>query len=183
MRRWLDGDAEALRQAVAESVDHLRPWMPWIANEPLTLEGRRRLIAEWEQHWLDGGDVLMGVFIDGVIAGGCGLHPRIAPDGLEIGYWTRVSHLRQGVASTAARLLTDLAFTLDDITHVEIHHDKANAASGTIPRKLGYRLVKEAPDRAEAPSEIGISCDWRVTREEWRQLPWAGRSLTTWRAA
>jgi ribosomal-protein-serine acetyltransferase len=167
LRRWTPDDLEIMAQAVRESVEHLRPWMPWVANEPLSVAGRRELIDEFERNWLAGGDVVMGVFVEGRVAGGCGLHHRIGPGGLEIGYWTHPSFLRRGIATSAARLLTDTAFRQTDITHVEIHHDKANVASAGIPHKLGFHFVREVADSPDAPSEIGLSCEWRHTRETW----------------
>jgi ribosomal-protein-serine acetyltransferase len=167
LRRWVHDDIEIISEAVSESVEHLRPWMLWIKQEPLSVADCRARIDEWERDWLAGGDVVMGVFVDGLVAGGCGLHHRIGPGGLEIGYWTHPSFLRKGVASSAARLLTRAAFARADITHVEIHHDKANEASAGIPRGLGFQLVREVADTAQAPAEIGISCEWQHTRETW----------------
>ncbi len=37
LRRWSREDAEVLGQAVLESADHLRPWMAWVADEPVSL--------------------------------------------------------------------------------------------------------------------------------------------------
>jgi ribosomal-protein-serine acetyltransferase len=170
LRRWVRVDAEILGEAVMESIEHLRPWMPWAADEPLSVVERRALIGEWERHWLAGGDVVMGIFVNGSAAGGCGLHHRIGPGGLEIGYWTRSSLLRCGIATSAARLLTEAAFARADITHVEIHHDKANAASAGIPAKLGFELIREVRDGRDAPSELGLSCEWQLTREHWDRL-------------
>lgn len=167
LRRWSVDDADALAKAVAESREHLRPWMPWIAQEPMTLSARRELIADWEDRWRRGEDVLMGAFLEGAIAGGCGLHHRIGPGGLEIGYWTHPAFLRRGVASTAARMLADAAFGRPEVQRVEIHHDKANVASSGVPPKLGFRLVREVRDEITAPGEVGISCEWEMTRERW----------------
>jgi ribosomal-protein-serine acetyltransferase len=69
--------------------------------------------------------------------------------------------------STAARLLTDAALRSDGIDFVEIHHDRANVASGGVPRRLGYTLVAEVEDKITAPGEIGVKCRWRTTREQW----------------
>ena len=44
LRRWVPEDAEGLGRAVAESVEHLRPWMAWIAHEPMALDSRREMI-------------------------------------------------------------------------------------------------------------------------------------------
>jgi ribosomal-protein-serine acetyltransferase len=167
LRRWLPEDAQALASAVAESSEHLRPWMAWIADEPLTIEQRRSMLIGFERDWLGGGDMVLGVFLDGRVAGGCGLHRRIAPDGLELGYWVHPHFTRRGLATASARLLTDAALRLSGITHVEIHHDKANLASGGVPRSLGFWLVAEVPRVIEAPADIGIECQWRMDREQW----------------
>jgi RimJ/RimL family protein N-acetyltransferase len=171
LRRWVAADAEALARAVADSLDHLRPWMAWIAEEPVPLERRRARIAEWEREWSRGGDIVMGVFLDGQVAGGGGLHRRIGRDGLEIGYWIHPAYLRRGLATRTATALTDGAFTVPGITGVEIHHDKANLASAGVPRKLGFRWLGEAPDEPEAPAELGIEWRWRMEKDAWTKRP------------
>jgi ribosomal-protein-serine acetyltransferase len=170
LRRWTRDDAAELVEAVADSVEHLRPWMPWIAHEQLSVTERQALIDRWDQEWLAGGDVVMGVFVNDGVAGGCGLHRRIGAGSLEIGYWTARRFLRQGIATTAAGLLIDAAFSDPSITCVEIHHDQANQASAGVPRKLGLRLVREVVDEIQAPGESGISCEWQITRQEWHSL-------------
>lgn len=49
VRLWRSDDAAALHQAIVESTEHLRPWRPWIAPEPLTVDQRRALIEEWRE--------------------------------------------------------------------------------------------------------------------------------------
>jgi RimJ/RimL family protein N-acetyltransferase len=142
--------------------------MPWVTQEPTPVADRVRRIEQWEQEWLDGGDVVLGVFVGAEVAGGCGLHRRLGPGGIEIGYWIHPAFTRRRIATTVVALLTDAAFTVPDISYVEIHHDRANELSGRIPRRLGYLFVGEAPDEAVAPAEIGISCQWRTTRDEWQ---------------
>jgi ribosomal-protein-serine acetyltransferase len=167
LRRWRPGDEELLHQAVVQSTEHLRPWMEWISQEPQTVQQRRLMLIRWEQDWLGGGDVAYGVFVDGAMAGGCGLHRRRGPRALEIGYWLHPSFLGRGIMTAAARLLTDAAFTVAGVERVEIHHDKANAASRGIPQRLGYELEGERPDPRQAPGEIGIDCTWVITRSAW----------------
>jgi RimJ/RimL family protein N-acetyltransferase len=169
LRRWLPDDAPELARAVAESVEHLRPWMAWIAEEPLAVKRRREMIEEWGRDWAEGGDVILGAFLGGRIAGGCGLHRRVGPYGLEIGYWTHSAFLRRGVATRVAAVLTEAALALPGITVVEIHHDKANQASAGVPRKLGFEWLGEAADEPEAPGEVGMECRWRMDRQRWRR--------------
>lgn len=169
VRRWVPADASALHDAVLANVEHLRPWMAWIRFEPMTVPERCSLIAEWEQAWRDGGDIVLGIWRDGQVVGGCGLHRRVGPGGLEIGYWVHVDHIGQGIATTAARAVTDLAFTAADIDRVEIHHDVANETSSRIPEKLGYLVIDDvaSPRDEAAPAETGIDRVWRTTRSQW----------------
>jgi ribosomal-protein-serine acetyltransferase len=167
LRRWLVSDAEALGLAIRESADHLRPWMAWIADEPIPLEQRRKLIIGWERDWARDGDVMLGVFLEGRIAGGCGLHRRVGPHGLEIGYWIHAAFLRCGLGTRVARVLTGAAFSVPGIMRVEIHHDRANEASAGIPRKLGFHWLGEAPDEPVAPAEAGVEWRWAMDKEAW----------------
>jgi ribosomal-protein-serine acetyltransferase len=162
VRCWVREDAAQLGEAVADSVEHLRPWMAWVAREPLSVTERQAVLDGWHQEWLAGGDAVMGVFVDGAVAGLCGLYRRIGPGGLEIGYWTARRFLRQGNATTAAGLLMDAAFSDPAITRVEIHHDQANQASVGVPRKLGMRLARKGLTEFRRPAS-------RASR-------WSGRS-------
>jgi ribosomal-protein-serine acetyltransferase len=141
--------------------------MPWAADEPIGIVQRRAMLEQWEAEWHAGGDVVMGIFCREAAVGGCGLHRRIGPGGLEIGYWVHPQHLHQGVATQATRLLVTAAFSVPDVTHVEIHNDKGNTASAGVPQKLGFILIDERPDAPRAPAEIGIEQRWRMHRDQW----------------
>lgn len=167
LRLWRLEDARTLHLAVTASVEHLRPWMPWIDQEPLTVADREARIAEWRQIWFDGGDAYYGVFADGVAVGGTGLHRRLGPGGLEIGYWIHVDHVEQGYATELARALTGTALTQPGIDRVEIHHDQANIISGRVPQRLGYRQLGAVDKVALAPAETGVSWIWRMTPADW----------------
>lgn len=169
VRRWRAQDAAALVDAVAASREHLLPWMPWAADPPEPLDQRRRRIRDWEREWRGGGDCVYGIFVGGAVAGGCGLHRRLGPGGLEIGYWLAPAFTGRGVMTVAAGLLTDAAFSVPGVEAVEIHHDRANERSAGIPRRLGYTLMRELPREPQAPGEIGIDCQWVLTRERWRE--------------
>jgi ribosomal-protein-serine acetyltransferase len=166
LRRLEVGDAETLDTAVRESLDHLRPWMAWIAEEPLTIARRRKLLAQWERDWRAGDDVILGVFMDDELVGSSGLHHRIGPDGLEIGYWVHPGFTRRGIATRVSALLTRAAFETTPIGRVEIHTDRANVASSGVPHKLGFALLEEVSREPQAPGEAGVEQRWRLTRAE-----------------
>ncbi len=167
LRRWVVDDVPQLAAAITRNIDHLRPWMPWISAEPMSLDDRVALVNQWQAEWERGGDVVIGALIDGEIVGSTGLHRRRGPAALEIGYWVHVDHIGKGIATEMAAALTTAAFTVAGIEHVEIHHDKANVFSAAVPRALGYVFIDESPDSITSPGEVGIDCRWRIDRQEW----------------
>jgi ribosomal-protein-serine acetyltransferase len=167
VRRLTVADAPSLDAAISSSLDHLRPWMPWAALEPLTAAERVALIERWDGEWSQGDNYGFGMFVGGEVVGACGLHRRIGPGGLEAGYWVRADRIGAGIATRAARLLTNTAFELNDVGVVEIHHDRANVRSGRVPEKLGFIRVGETPDEVSAPGEVGIDVCWRMQRADW----------------
>lgn len=142
--------------------------MPWIADEPLPVDQRISMIEGWNAGWRQGGDSVLGILSDDEIVGGIGLHRRVAPGGVEIGYWIHVDHVRQGLATEAVTSATDALFEVPDVERVEICHDKANTAGSGVPRRLGFTLMEEASTTIHAPGQVGIEWRWVVTRTDWR---------------
>ena len=167
LRRWVAADAADLSAAITANLERLRPWMPWVKVEPVSLVDRVALIDQWRIEWARGGDEVIGAFLDGTVVGSTGFHRRRGPGALEIGYWVHVDHTRRGFATEIAASLTNVAFTVPGIERVEIHHDKANIASAGVPRTLGYTYAGEALDAVSSPGEIGIDCRWVINRHEW----------------
>ncbi|HEX8103837.1 MAG TPA: GNAT family N-acetyltransferase [Solirubrobacteraceae bacterium] len=163
LRRWTMADAEAMQQAVDEAVEHLRPWVRWVDEEPSTVEGRRELIAEWDRLREAGGGTYFGIHVGGRIAGGCGAQPR-GGGVVEIGFWLRPAFLGQGLATRAAGLLTETALAHPKVAAVEIRHDRANAASRAVAVRLGFKYAGEAPNPAPAPADEGVDLVWRRER-------------------
>ncbi len=141
--------------------------MPFIALEPTTLEEREELLKRWDRDWAEGTQYSYGMFEGARVVGGAGLMRRIGKDALEIGYWVHPAFIGRGFATRAAGALTTLGLSLPGVTRVEIHHDKANVASGRVPLKLGFEMVAEQPDKISAPGETGLSCVWRMDRASW----------------
>jgi RimJ/RimL family protein N-acetyltransferase len=172
LRRYVAADVDHLAAVIGDNLDHLRPYLAWIRDEPLDRAARLELVEGWERAWLDGGDVVFGAFVGDELVGGTGLHRRLGPDTLEIGYWISRHHVRRGYASELGATLTDLAFTVPGIEAVEIHHDVSNVASEGVPRSLGFEPTGEVPSQREhpAPAETGRDRVWRVGRERWAKM-------------
>ncbi len=167
LRPWTADDAEALNEAVAASLSHLQPWMEWVQGPPMSVAARRAWIAARGRDAAGGEQFTYGAFVDGAIAGGCGLHRRVGPGGLEIGYWVHADWVRRGVASAAVRRCCEIAFAMPSVQLVEIHHDVANVASGAVARRCGFSVVTEVPRPPAAPRDTGVDRIWRLTRATW----------------
>jgi ribosomal-protein-serine acetyltransferase len=164
LRRWRAADADICLQIVSESLEHLRPWMPWAAGE-YGREDAVDYLQRCEAGWSDGSAFQYLILADEQPAGSAGLMARIEPGGLEIGYWVHPASTRRGVATAAAAALTCAALALPGIDHVEIHHDVLNLASGRVPAKLSYVHIDTRESRLnQAPGDSGTDEVWRITR-------------------
>lgn len=161
LRRYRLSDADAVKAAIAVSLDNLRGWMPW-AQSPPTRESVMAYIEPASR--IFGGDAEASYAItlaeSGEYVGSCGLMPRIGPGALEIGYWVSVEHVGKGYATEAAQLCTEAGLSLPGIERVEIHCDEANVVSAKVPRRLGYRLDRTEEKAISAPRETGRSMVW-----------------------
>jgi RimJ/RimL family protein N-acetyltransferase len=145
-------DAPLLKEAIDSSLDHLRPWMPWAYQEPQTLEEKLDLIKHFRANFDSGDNFTCGIFNadETEVLGGTGLHPRIGPGGLEIGYWIRASATRQGLVTESSAALSRVGFEICDADRIEIRIEPGNEASAGVPRKLGF--LEEATLRRRLPA-------------------------------
>jgi RimJ/RimL family protein N-acetyltransferase len=162
LRRYRADDLDTLLQAVTDSADHLRPWMPWAANYDRAAAAE--YLAQAGRDWADGTAYGYAITTGGVLAGGCSLMARIGPGGLEIGYWVHRASTRRGLATAASAALVQQAFRRPDIERVEIVHDELNVASGGVPRKLGFTEVGRRPIDPPSPAGTGVGVIWRLVR-------------------
>ncbi|MFG1665053.1 GNAT family N-acetyltransferase [Streptomyces sp. Y7] len=115
-------------------------------------------LAHSAEAWASGQEYNYAITSGGIVVGSCGLHRRIGPGGLDIGYWLHHAWTGKGLATMAAAALAQAGRELPGIDRIEIHHDEANSASGAIARRLGFRKFDRVrvPDGPEAPGETGI---------------------------
>jgi RimJ/RimL family protein N-acetyltransferase len=172
LRREQPADAPALAAAVRDSLGNLEPWMPWATPDAATVESQAARGAEAAAAWERGTDF---VYLLRPPAGGSGAHPaagdepvlgviglhrRIGPGGIEIGYWTHTAHQGRGYMGAAAKAATEAAAGLAGVRRVEIHTDEANRRSAAIPQKLGFRLDRVDVRPPQAPAETGRLQIW-----------------------
>ncbi len=148
-------DAPLLKESVDSSLEHLQAWMPWAHDEPQTVEQKLELTKLFRSDFDTKENFTYGIFAadESELLGGTGLHGRIGPGGLEIGYWIRASATRQGIATESSAALTRVGFEVCRADRIEIRIEPRNEASFGIPRKLGF--VEEATLRRRLPSQEG----------------------------
>jgi RimJ/RimL family protein N-acetyltransferase len=155
------GRGGAISDAVAESYDELKRWMPW-AKEPQSAgdsEGHcRAMQARW--HAREELDFCFVRKSDGLLVGKGGLHtidwslPKF-----ELGYWVRSSCTRLGLATEAARGLAEMARRSLGAVRLEIASDARNTASRKVAEKAGFELEGvRRRSRRDVAGELADSC-------------------------
>jgi ribosomal-protein-serine acetyltransferase len=138
IRAYEPEDAQALWEAVHESVAEVGQWLPWchpqysMAEADEWIRSRAPLAAEGREYTF----AIVGT--DGRFLGGCGLNQinRIHKFG-NLGYWVRTSATRRGVATEAVRQLADFAFANTDLVRLEIVCAVGNDANQRVAERAG----------------------------------------------
>ena len=136
------GDGVAANEGVRESMDELRPWMPWAQTAP-SVEETETYIRQAAARFVRREDLAFNLWLksDGRFVGGSGLH-RIdwTVPCLEIGYWIRTSLSRQGYVTEAVIGITAFAFSVLNAQRLEIRCDARNARSAAVAERAGFTL-------------------------------------------
>jgi len=135
-------DAQAFFEAVIDSYDILKPWMPWV-DAVTTIGQAKDSCLKAEKAFMEGTDYRLHIFLKdtGTFIGGSGLHsvdwsiPK-----MEIGYWGRLSHRNNGYITEAVDAISRYALQSLQANRVEIMASSVNKPSLRIPERLGYTL-------------------------------------------
>jgi RimJ/RimL family protein N-acetyltransferase len=163
VRTYTAEDMPQLVDVVNRNLDHLRPFMPW-AQQPATVEAQ----TEWWRSTAgpneDGERTLpYGIYdASGSLLGGTGFHVRGGPDVIEIGYWLTTEATGRGLMTRVVGALIDAARQVDGVRQVEIKCDVANERSAAIPRRLGFRVVRQETREPLAASDTGRDVVWSL---------------------
>jgi RimJ/RimL family protein N-acetyltransferase len=169
------GDGLRLNEAVRDSIDDLRPWMPWAQAEP-TPDDSEVYCRRQQARFLLREDLAYLIFeraaggATGRLLGATGLH-RIdwAVRRFEIGYWARRGHAGQGYVTEAVRALTRMAFDQLGARRVEIRMDERNEASQRVAEAAGFEF--EAVLRQDCLDIGGHPRDSRLYAKVWASAP------------
>lgn len=142
VRAPLFGDGNLLNEAIRESIDELRPWMPWAKYIP-TVEVSEINVRQARLHFMERSDLRLFLMQKetGAFIGSSGLH-RIDWESrnFEIGYWVRTSCSGQGYITEAVEGITKYAITALQANRIEIKCDARNTRSAQVAKRLGFTL-------------------------------------------
>jgi RimJ/RimL family protein N-acetyltransferase len=175
-----------LQSAIVDSLEHLRPWMPWVEQEPEPLPRKARRLRRFRASFDSGRDLVYGLFDpdETQVLGGIGLHRRIGAGAGEIGYWVHVDHTGRGLGTEAAAALTRSGFEIEKLRRIEIHCDPANAPSAAIPRKLGFAHQVTVPAWVNTPKTAPRdTMFWALSADQFHARPGASAQIEAFDAA
>ena len=142
LRAAKSDDGPEAFEAVLESVNELKPWMPWVHPEPKR-EGSIEFHANAQAKWYSR-DMLDFQWIDKAtqrLIGKGGFHtinwdvPKF-----EIGYWVRTSMAGKGYCTEAVNALVTFARRELGAKRLEICSDPRNRRSRHVAERCGFVL-------------------------------------------
>ena len=173
LRCYNPPDAPLIADSVMESLEHLKPWMPWAFNEPEPIELKVERLKRFRAEFDLGENFVYGIFNkdETRVLGSTGLHSRIGDQQLEIGYWLHKDFINKGFVTEATAALVKVAFEIIHVHRIEIHCDPGNFASAAIPRKLSF--THEGTLRAKTPflDRWSDSMIWGLLESEYPTSP------------
>ncbi|TLS37055.1 GNAT family N-acetyltransferase [Pseudalkalibacillus caeni] len=163
----LQGDGPIVNEAIRESYDELRMWLPFAQTIPaveeteinlrkahikfLERESFRFLIFHKESNHFIGTASIQGIDWD-------------IPKG-EIGYWINTKYSGNGYMTEAVRELADLGMSHLQFNRMEIRCESENVKSRSIPEKLGFSLegILRNEDLSADGKRLTDTCIYAIT--------------------
>lgn len=164
------GEGQMVYEAVMESLEQLKLWMPW-AHQEMSPEIQEGISRRMHANFLARQDLPLRLFKKetGELVGGSGLHrfdwdvPRF-----EIGYWVRTKFAGQGYITEAVIGIANFAFEKLYAERVEIRMDTNNTRSWRVAERAGFTLegILRNDDRA-VNGTLRSTRVYSMIRAEW----------------
>lgn len=174
VRCWSPADAQLLREALDDSNEHLRPWIPWMKDEPKSLYETAGWLRKNRANFDLDKDYRYAIFDsdERTLIGETGLYTRAGKGAREIGYWINRRSAGKGYATEAAAAMVKVAFEIDRVDRVEIHCAPENVLSAVIPSKLGFSHEATLKRRyVDSEGSIHDSMIWTLFAEDYPNSP------------
>jgi RimJ/RimL family protein N-acetyltransferase len=139
IKKIVPGYVPLLFQAVFESREILKVWLPWCHSD-YKIEETIDWVNFQQTAWKDKSEFSFGIFEvnSNRFIGGCGINQinwmyKIG----NVGYWIRADATGKGYASAAAKLCAEFGFIDLQLNRIEIVAAKDNIASLKVAEKTG----------------------------------------------
>ncbi len=155
-------DAAVATEAISESYEHLRPWMPW-ARPDQTQEHTEAFLRQAIANHLLGTDFTLSVWDGEEFIGATGFHLRVGPiewKCAEIGMWIASRHAGKGLGTLALQAMLEWGFGEWGWERLIWKCDSKNLASARTAEKAG--MTREATFRSDA---LGVDGNRRNTHQ------------------
>jgi ribosomal-protein-serine acetyltransferase len=164
LRQLVPGDAELVFATVDRERHRLRPWLPWVDTAG-TADDTRAFIEGTIA--TDGREVAYGIWDADGFAGAIGLHTDPENRSAMIGYWIDEPHEGRGLVTTAARVLTDVAFRHLGMHRVWLSADPTNTRSCAVAERLGFRREGVRREDTLVDGRFRDTAIYAVLEHEW----------------
>ena len=139
VRTYCAEDANALYEAVRESIAEVSAWLPW-CHENYSIEESREFVSSRAQAAQDGEWYSFGIFEkeNDKFLGGVGLNfINRVHQMANLGYWVRTSAAGRGIATDATSLVARFGFEQLGLHRIELVAAVPNIASQRVAEKVG----------------------------------------------
>jgi RimJ/RimL family protein N-acetyltransferase len=173
VRQYDVNDGPLLTEAVNESYEHLRTWMPW-AKPDQQLDESNMLVRQFLARTLLAEDFVIGVFAEDEtrLLGGSGFHMRegsVASGSAEIGMWIRASEAHRGLGVRVLGAMLRWGFTAWPWQRLAWRCDQRNVASMRVAEKNKMRLEGVlVGQQAEVGDDRRNTVCYGLTRQEFQ---------------
>ena len=167
LRNYEIDDFQQLFDAINGSRQHLGAWLNWV-GKTTRAEHSLEFIQESHRKLLDQELLALGIFYDGVIIGGVGMHDwshdtRRA----QIGYWISKEYEGRGIITRSLRAFITYLFGQIGLNKIEIHYVTANKRSAKVAERLGFRVegvIRQSTIRNGMPDDLVVT---GLLKSEW----------------
>lgn len=164
IRPIMPGDGAAMNQAVLESVEQFKEWLPW-AQKPPTITESEKTARLFYAEFILRKALHMVIFKDDHLIGMCGYNSfKWDIPSADIGYWCRITAQGQGYMHEAVNALIIYGFQKLGLKRLTIHCDDENLKSAQVAEKAGFELELKALDLNVRPGNERLRLRRRYVR-------------------
>ena len=134
------GDGKLIYDAVVESYEQFKLWLPWVGPN-LTLEEYEKSCCMAYQQFLNNEDFRAIILLkdSNDLVGSVGLHNiKWNISQFEIGYWCRSSLQGKGLITEAVKALVDYVATYYKAKRIYLTTDERNISSQKVAERAGF---------------------------------------------